>query len=185
MFAALTQPNRHRIGNTMAAPRHAQKPVWSPAAIGLGVAAALLMALLAARPSEAATTEYIVVDRNTGLAIHGYDPLAYFVNGAPALGKGEFEYRYAGAVWRFLNPGNLGAFAADPDVYMPRFGGYDPIGLARGSAIAGDPRFWIIIQNRLYLFQSAENRATFAQGGAPAVAAADAAWPAIQRTLSP
>ena len=33
-----------------------------------------------------------------------------------------------GAIWRFRNEGNRAAFAADPEVYMPRFGGYDPVG---------------------------------------------------------
>ena len=82
--------------------------------------------------------------------------------GAPTLGKGEFEYRHAGAVWRFRNAGNLSAFAADPDVYMPRFGGYDPVAIGRGVAAAGDPRIWMIAGERLYLFQSAESKAIFA-----------------------
>ena len=43
---------------------------------------------------------------------------------------------------------------ADPDVYMPRFGGYDPVGVARGVAVPGDPRLWLIADERLYLFYS-------------------------------
>jgi hypothetical protein len=101
------------------------------------------------------------------------------------LGKGEFEYRHVGAVWRFRNSGNLSAFAADPDVYMPRFGGYDPIGVGRGVATAGDPRIWVIAGERLYLFQSIENKAEFSADGERAAAAADEAWPSVQRTLSP
>ena len=53
--------------------------------------------------------------------------------------------RYAGAVWRFSNVGNREAFAARPDVYMPQFGGYDPVGVARGVAVAGNPLVWLII----------------------------------------
>jgi hypothetical protein len=168
----------------MAAPRHARKPAFPRA--WAGAAAVCLLAILAtALPIAAATTEYVVVDRNSGLAIHGFDPIAYFTNGAPLLGKGEFEYRHAGAVWRFRNSGNLSAFAADPEVYMPRFGGYDPIGVGRGVATAGDPRIWVIAGERLYLFQSIENKAEFSTDGARAVAAADEAWPSVQRTLSP
>jgi hypothetical protein len=168
----------------MAAWRHPRKP--GPYRGRLAAAAfALVGGLVPTVPIGAATTEYIVVDRNTGLAIGGFDPLAYFTNGAPALGRGEFEHRYAGAVWRFRNLGNRDAFAADPDVYMPRFGGYDPVGIGRGVAIPGDPRLWQITGERLYLFHSPENRAAFAGDQGHAIATADKEWPAVQRTLSP
>jgi hypothetical protein len=141
--------------------------------------------VVSALPIGAATTEYIVVDRNTGLAIHGYDPVAYFTNGAPTLGRGDFEHRHAGVVWRFRNSGNLGAFVADPEVYMPRFGGYDPVGLSRNVPLAGDPRIWLIEGDHLYLFQSPENKAIFAVHVEQVTTAAGEAWPAVQKTLVP
>jgi hypothetical protein len=167
----------------MAARRHVRKVAFRRARSG--AAAVLLCILASVPPIVAATTEHIVADRNSGLAIHGFDPIAYFTDGAPTLGKGEFEYRHAGVVWRFRSAGNLSAFAADPDVYMPRFGGYDPVGIGRGVPTAGDPRIWTIAGERLYLFQSAENKAVFAVDSERAVTAADAAWPAVQRTLAP
>ena len=169
----------------MAAPRHARKPAFRRARRAGTGAALVAMIFASALPIGAATTEYVVVDRNSGLAILGFDPLAYFTDGAPSLGRGEFEYRHAGAVWRFRNSGNLSAFAADPDVYMPRFGGYDPVGIGRGVAAAGDPRIFLIAGERLYLFQSPESKAIFAADGARAVAAAEEAWCSVQRTLSP
>jgi hypothetical protein len=68
---------------------------------------------------------------------------------------------------------------------MPRFGGYDPVGVARGVAVAGDPRLWLIVGERLYLFYSIEARVTFATDVEQAVATAERRWPAVQRTLSP
>lgn len=168
---------------TMAAPRQARKPAVPFTT--LAAALALVGVLAAGLPGLTATTEWVVTDRNSGLAIHGFDPVAYFVEGTATLGRGEFEYRHAGVVWQFKNPGNKAAFAADPDVYSPRFGGYDPIGLARGVPLAGDPRIWLIAGERLYLFQSQENREAFAADQERAAEAADTAWPAIQRTLSP
>ena len=145
----------------------------------------LLGVVTAAVPIGAATTEYVVVDRNTGLAIGGFDPIAYFTNRAALPGRGEFEYRHAGAVWRFRSSGNRDAFAADPDVYMPRFGGYDPLGIGRGVPLAGHPHFWLISADRLYLFQSAQNGTIFANDRDRAVAAAEREWPMVQRKLSP
>ena len=57
----------------------------------------------------------------------------------------EFEASQAGAVWRFRNEGNRASFVAHPEIYGPQFGGYDPIDVARGVTVAGNPRFWLIV----------------------------------------
>ena len=112
-----------------------------------------MMVLSASPPASiAATTERLVVDWHTGLAIGGYDPVAFFTDGRPVAGSANFELRYAGAIWRFRNVGNREAFAAQPDIYMPKFGGYDPIGVTRGVAVAGNPNVWLVTGERLYLF---------------------------------
>ena len=72
-----------------------------------------------------------------------------------------------GAIWRFRNEGNLAAFAADPEVYMPQFGGYDPVGIARGVSTAGYAELWAVFDQRLYLFHTAEARRTFMADPAP------------------
>ena len=131
----------------------------------------------------AATTERIVVDRRTGLAIHGFDPLAYFTDAAAAMGREEVELPYAGAVWRFRNLGNRAAFAERPDIYMPQFGGYDPMVLAQGLATPGHPQLWYIAENRLYLFRSGQGRDAFAADPRQALAQAQANWPRIMRSL--
>ena len=105
----------------------------------------------------------MVVNRYTGLAIDGFDPVAYFVDAAPKHGRAGLELRSGGATWRFQNEGNRAAFAGDPDVYMPRFGGHDPMAVARGAATPGHPELWLIAEQRLYLFYSAEARAAFAR----------------------
>jgi len=148
-------------------------------------AAVALSALAGVTPLTAATTEYVVVARHTGLAIGGYDPVSYFTERAPVVGREAYEYAFAGAIWRFRNAGNLAAFAADPEIYGPRFGGYDPVGVARGVGVAGDPRLWLIWGERLYLFHTAEARAAFEADAEGIIAAADKNWPAVQLTLSP
>src|SRR6202008_3076223 len=79
----------------------------------------------------AATTERLVVDRTSGLAIYGFDPVAYFSDSKPVPGLEQFELIFEGAVWRFRNGGDRAAFLADPDVYAPQFGGYDPLYVAQ------------------------------------------------------
>ena len=59
-----------------------------------------------------------------GVAIKGYDPVAYFTEGRAVKGKKEFEYKWQGAKWRFSSAANRDKFAADPPAYAPKYGGY-------------------------------------------------------------
>lgn len=154
-----------------------------PGYVFCGLVFCLAAALFAAAPLSAQTTERIVVDRHTGLAIGGYDPVGYFTDAKPMPGRGDLEYRFAGAVWRFRNAGNRAAFIDRPDIYMPRFGGYDPTSIARGVATEGHPLIWLIAGTRLYLFRSAKERAAFVAEETTAIAAAEAKWPTVEREL--
>jgi len=149
------------------------------------VTAALSAGLALAEPIRAVTGERIVIDRFSGLAISGFDPVAYFTDGAALPGKGAFEQVVAGAPWRFRNAGNQAAFAADPEVYMPRFGGYDPLGVARGVAVPGNPQLWLVRGERLYLFYTPEARDQFAGDPDRTIDAAELQWPAVRRQLVP
>ena len=136
-------------------------------------------------PARAATTERLVVDRQTGLALYGFDPVAYFTDAQALVGRPEFELSFAGAVWRFRNEGNRAAFRDRPDVYMPRFGGYDILAVARGAAVPGDPRCWVLVGRQLYLFESEAGRTAFVADPGQTVAAAQAKWPELLKILVP
>jgi hypothetical protein len=134
--------------------------------------------------ARAATTERVVANRFSGLAIEGYDPVAYFVDARPMIGLPEFEASDAGVVWRFRNEGNRASFVAHPDIYGPRFGGYDPVDLARGVTVAGNPRFWLVSGERLYLFGREENRDAFAADAEHLLQQANSRWPALEQELA-
>jgi hypothetical protein len=150
---------------------------------GLGWVSLAVQALCGL-PAQASTTERVVVNRYSGLAIEGFDPVAYFVEARPMVGLPHFEAAEAGAVWRFRNEGNRASFVAHPDIYGPRFGGYDPIDLARGVTYAGNPWFWLISGQRLYLFGREENRDAFAADPARFLREANMRWPALEQDLA-
>jgi len=163
--------------------RHQRKSIvqWSLLA---GLAAAVVGASLVwPRAIVAATTERIITDRHTGLAIDGYDPVAYFTDGAAVPGLPDFEHRFSGVVWRFRNQGDRDAFIQDPDTYMPAYGGYDPIAIARGVAVGGNPTVWLIAGERLFLFYSPQDRATFEADPDRAASDAEARWSEVSSTL--
>jgi YHS domain-containing protein len=168
----------------------AQRQEDSPLRPGIALIG-LLVSLLAGiwmtcswLPVQAATTERIVVNRFSGVAIEGFDPVAYFVDGAAMQGTAEFEANLWGAVWRFRNEGNRASFLAHPEIYGPQYGGYDPVDIARGVAIAANPRFYVISAQRLYLFSREANRDAFATDPERFLYEVGKRWPALQEQLS-
>lgn len=155
--------------------------------VALALITIALSGLAGGLPREAAvaaTTERLVVDHVTGLAIGGIDPVAYFTDGEMQAGLPEYEATVLGAVWRFRNADNRGFFIKSPDVYAPQFGGYDPVDVARGIAVPGVPRLWLIYDKHLYLFSREEARAAFAAAPEQMVHSATGAWPALRETLA-
>jgi YHS domain-containing protein len=59
-----------------------------------------------------------------GVAIKGYDTVAYHTENRPVQGKSEFSYTWADAKWYFASAANRDLFAADPERYAPQYGGY-------------------------------------------------------------
>lgn len=135
-------------------------------------------------PALAGTTQRVVTSRFSGLAIDGFDPVAYFVKRRPVRGLAQYEAWAKGVVWCFQNQGNRAAFIAHPDIYGPRFGGYDPVGVARGVTFAGNPRLFAIVGERLYLFGLESNRDAFVADPGRFLKLANARWPGLREGLA-
>lgn len=151
------------------------------AALVLSVASCALIAPLS---GASAMTERVVVDRHTGLAIAGMDPVSYFIDASPVPGLPDLEAASDGAIWRFARESNRAFFLASPDVYGPRFGGYDPVGVAAGKTVAGSAQIWVVYRDRLYLFGREENRARFAADPMRVLEEADRRWAQLSETLA-
>lgn len=86
-----------------------------------------------------------------GVAIHGHDPVAYFVDGKPVMGKPEHSATVGLATYWFANAANLQLFNADPARYEPQYGGYCAYGVAQGVKPDVDPSAFRIVDGKLYL----------------------------------
>jgi len=156
---------------------------WRPRVAFFAILAGVCV-IWAGFSARASTTERVVVNRFSGLAIEGFDPVAYFVEGRAERGLPDFEAAEAGAVWRFHNEGNRASFVAHPEVYGPQFGGYDPTDVARGVTFAGNPRFWVVTGDRLYLFGLEASRDAFATDPGRYLRQAQARWPELEQGLA-
>lgn len=87
----------------------------------------------------------------TGLVIRGYDPVAYFTEGRPVPGRPDLSMEYKGGKYLFANAGNRDAFKANPEKYIPRYGGYCAYGVAKGKKFDIDPSSWRIVEGKLYV----------------------------------
>lgn len=122
-------------------------------------------------------------DLRTGLALNGFDPVAYRLAGRPVAGRPDYELILDGIVWRFASAANRAAFRDAPGIYAPAFAGFDPVGVAAGVAVDSDPTRFAVIGTRLFLFRSDENRRRFLQDRA-LLAAAEERWSAVLRTVA-
>lgn len=147
-----------------AAARHA-----GIALAGIGLSCALPLMALGSRastlpqglPQLPNLGEVMQRDNRSGVALSGFDPVAYFLNDAAVPGLADYELISDGAVWRFASAANRDAFREAPEVYTPRFGGFDASGVAEGRVVDADPRRFAVIGSRLYFFRSEENRQRF------------------------
>lgn len=64
------------------------------------------------------------INTNKGIAIEGYDTVAYFTENAAIKGRPEFRFRWKNAEWHFASAENKNLFADNPRKYAPQYGGY-------------------------------------------------------------
>jgi hypothetical protein len=106
-----------------------------------------LLALLSPTFARAADEVFVTAEG----AIRGYDPVAYHTKGKPVRGLATITTQWNGASWRFATIANRDRFAADPERYAPRYGGYCAYGTSQGYKVATDPAAFSIVDGRLYL----------------------------------
>jgi hypothetical protein len=164
----------------MTAPRHQRK---SPLLFQLLLGIALVGGIFPPPGLWAATDNQLAVNPGTGLAISGFDPVAYFTEDKALFGRPEFEFNLDGVVWRFSNEGNRGAFAGHPEIYAPRFGGYDAVAIGLGRSVPGHPLIWVVVGQRLYLFYSEETRAAFRADAGRIIDTAERKWSTMARAI--
>lgn len=127
-----------------------------------GLSMLAFLSVLMCSPQAAARDPFVQEDPNpliwrdltTGFALDGFDPVSYFGTRGPRRGALGHEYGTPGAVWLFVNKGNLAAFKRNTDIYTPQFGGHGAYAMSNGKVVSPNPMIWHISDDRLYLFHS-------------------------------
>lgn len=145
----------------------------------IGLAAAALAAMNAAKARAEAPRPVNTLGSPDGIAIRGYDPVAYFRDGGPRPGKPAFSLRHGGATWHFASAEHKALFEADPERYLPAYGGFCAYGTSRGYLVKIEPEAWSIVDGRLYLNYDLGVRDTWLARTRTYVARADGTWPRL------
>ena len=127
----------------------------------------------------------VYVEGDSGLAIRGADPVAYFTEGAAVPGSAEYEYEWNGATWRFSSASNKQMFKDNPEAFAPQYGGYCAKAMSEGNVASVDPRAWKIVDGKLYLNYSDEVQAQWLADVPGNIEKAEAFWPSVltEKTL--
>lgn len=114
-----------------------------------------------------------------GIAIKGYDPVAYFTEGAPVEGSDDFTAMHDGATYWFASAANRDAFLADPEKYAPQYGGFCAYAVAHDATAPIDPEAFTVLDGKLYLNYSDHVRAQWRNDAAKFISRANENWPGL------
>jgi hypothetical protein len=143
------------------------------------VAALGLMVVAAAHVTAQSAPPQATYNTSRGIALQGYDVVAYFTEGRPVQGSPSFAHTWEQTTWHFASAANRDAFARAPQEYAPQYGGFCAYGVSRGYAVDIDPNAWTIVDRRLYLNYSKRVQRTWDKDRVANIVKGDANWPSV------
>ena len=101
---------------------------------------------------------------SAGLALKGYDAVAYIQDGQATPGESQYSYDWGDATWQFANADNMALFESDPESYAPQFGGFCSFAASKGFTADISPDAWHVVDGKLYVFADKDVQADWVAG---------------------
>ncbi len=114
------------------------------------------------------------------IAVNGYDVVAYFTVSKPVKGDDKYVVNWKDANWLFVSAEHAFLFKANPEKYVPQYGGYCAFGCSRGYKAKTDPDAWTIVNGKLYLNYNSTVKDTWSKNIENYIKKADEAWANIK-----
>ena len=137
-----------------------------------------LLAATAAMSTPAYAAKSPIFSKN-GIAINGYDPVAYFTKGAPVRGSKLYTASYQGATFLFSSVENKEKFEGNTAKYAPQYGGYCAYAVSKGATAKTEPDAWAIRNGKLYLNYNREVNSIWKSDAQRNISRADINWPSV------
>ena len=144
----------------------------------------IVLGLLVGNPGSAlaaSDSPVPAVNAKEGIGLKGYDPVAYFTNGAPTKGLEKYSFAWKGVTYRFASAENLERFKADPAKYLPQYGGYCAYAMSLDRIADIDPSRWAIVNGKLYLNNGFVAEKLWSLNKSGNIASGDRNWPLYPR----
>ena len=141
----------------------------------------LTFTVVAALPAFGGSRVDPINKDGSGVAIKGYDPIAYFTQGKPVKGSSAFSYQWSNSTWWFVTAQDRDEFARMPEKYTPQYGGYCAYGVSQGHAVTIDPEAWTIVEGKLYLNYSTGVKKTWSEAIPKHLDEANRNWPGLHK----
>jgi len=145
---------------------------------------AVFLLLLWSVPSFPQSNPPVLNLDKKGVAIQGYDPVAFFTQGKPVKGSVKFQSSYKGAVYYFASDEDKAAFDGNPTKYEPQFGGFCAYGVSQGHLAPVKIEASQIVNGRLLMQYDLDIKNEFNKDQAGNLAKADKNWPALSEKKS-
>jgi len=119
------------------------------------------------------------------VAMKGYDPGAYFTDKRATLGDAQYKYEWDGAIYHFASAKHLELFKAEPEHYLPQYNQWCAASVAKGLKVYGNPEWWLVVDDRLYLFGKPIGPELMRKDPAGMKSAADKNWEQVSKLPAP
>ncbi len=119
------------------------------------------------------------------LALKGYDTVAYFTEKRAVLGDPQFQQEWDGAIYRFSSARHLELFKGDPDRYLPQYNNWCAASVSKGAKVHGNPEWWLVVDNRLYLFGKPIGPGVMSEDPVAMKSKADENWSKVSQLPEP
>jgi YHS domain-containing protein len=144
--------------------------------------AVVTMLMLAALAVGASAKELNNLD-GSGVALQGYDPVAFFTDNRPVRGDQHFQAKYQGATYYFASAEHKATFEKEPAKYEPQFGGFCAYGASRGKTVPIEIEAWQVVNGRLLMQYDLDVKAKFNGDPQGNLSKADKNWPGLVEKL--
>jgi len=120
----------------------------------LSVSATFLLfnAQLRSQEFSPVPAEALIQANEDGIAIGGYDAVAFFDQDAAIVGEAKYSCNYQGKTWHFSSLENRDKFLASPEKFTPEYGGYCAHSIGKGSLVEADPESFLVREEKLYFY---------------------------------
>jgi hypothetical protein len=117
-----------------------------------GIARAFVLVAVIGLAAGCASNRVISDGPHAQLMLKGYDAVAYFTDGKPVPGKVDIAVQHEGLDYRFASEEHRKVFLADPQHYVPKYGGFCAQGIAYAVMFGGEAEKFQIINDRLFIY---------------------------------